>query len=41
MIEIYENSKKEDYLKIFNSHPELAIEKTLTKIHKRNKVIQI
>ena len=30
MIEIYENIKKEDYLKIFNSHPELAIEKTLT-----------
>jgi len=30
IIEIYENSKKEDYLKIFNSHPELAIEKTLT-----------
>ena len=29
-IKIYENSSKEDCLKIFNSHPELAIEKKLT-----------
>ena len=30
MIEIYEKSTKEDYLTIFNAHPELAVEKTLT-----------
>jgi len=30
IIEIYENSSKEDYLKIFNSHPELTVEKKLT-----------
>ena len=30
LIEIYENSSQEDFLKIFNSHPELAIEKKLT-----------
>ena len=30
LIEIYENSSKEDCLKIFNTHPELAIEKKLT-----------
>ena len=30
LIEIYENSSKEDFLKIFNSHPELAVEKKLT-----------
>ena len=29
-IEIYENSSEEDFLKIFNSHPELAVEKKLT-----------
>ena len=29
-IEIYEKSSKEDFLKIFNSHPELAVEKKLT-----------
>ena len=29
-IEIYENSSQEEFLKIFNSHPELAIEKKLT-----------
>jgi len=28
--EIYENSSKEECLKIFNSHPELAVEKKLT-----------
>ena len=30
LIKIYENSSKEDCLKIFNTHPELAIEKKLT-----------
>ena len=29
-IEIYEKSSQEDFLKIFNSHPELVIEKKLT-----------
>ena len=30
IIKIYENSSKEDCIKIFNSHPELAVEKKLT-----------
>ena len=30
MVKIYENSKKKDCLKIFNAHPELAVEKNLT-----------
>ena len=30
IIKIYENSSKEDCLQIFNSHPELAVEKKLT-----------
>ena len=30
LIKIYEKSSKEDFLKIFNSHPELAVEKKLT-----------
>jgi OHCU decarboxylase len=30
LIKIYENSSKEDCLKIFNEHPELAVEKKLT-----------
>ena len=30
MIEVYENSSKENHLKILNAHPELAIEKRLT-----------
>jgi len=30
IIKIYENSSKEDYLNIFNAHPELAVEKKLT-----------
>jgi OHCU decarboxylase len=30
MVKIYENSKKEDCLKIFNAHPELTVEKNLT-----------
>ena len=30
IINIYENSSKEDCLKIFNAHPELAVEKKLT-----------
>tara|TARA_B100001559_G_C16163269_1_gene467325 strand:- start:92 stop:595 length:504 start_codon:yes stop_codon:yes gene_type:complete len=31
MIEIYEKSSREDCLKIFNAHPELVVEKKLTK----------
>ena len=31
MMKIYENSTKQDYLKIFNSHPELVVERNLTK----------
>jgi len=31
IIEIYENSSKEECLKIFNAHPKLAVEKKLTK----------
>ncbi|MDA7581109.1 2-oxo-4-hydroxy-4-carboxy-5-ureidoimidazoline decarboxylase [Candidatus Pelagibacter sp.] len=30
IIKIYENSSKKDCLKIFNAHPELAVEKKLT-----------
>ena len=30
IIKIYENSSKEDCIKIFNAHPELAVEKKLT-----------
>ena len=30
LIKIFENSSKEDCLKIFNAHPELAVEKKLT-----------
>ena len=30
LIEIYENSSKEECLKIFNAHPKLAVEKKLT-----------
>jgi OHCU decarboxylase len=30
IIKIYENSSKEDCLKIFNAHPELVVEKKLT-----------
>ena len=30
IIKIYENSSKDDYLKIFNAHPELAVDKKLT-----------
>jgi 2-oxo-4-hydroxy-4-carboxy-5-ureidoimidazoline decarboxylase len=38
IIKIYENSSKEDCLKIFNAHPELAIEKKLTEdSHKEQK----
>ena len=35
IIEIYENSSREDCLKIFNAHPELAVEKKLTKDSQR------
>ena len=39
MITIYENSSKEDCLKIFNAHPELAVEKKLTEdSHKEQKI---
>ena len=31
MMEIFEKSKKEDHLKILNAHPDLAVEKKLTK----------
>ena len=31
ILEIYENSTKEKHLEIFNSHPDLAVEKVLTK----------
>ncbi len=38
IITIYENSSKEDCLKIFNAHPELAVEKKLTEdSHKEQK----
>ena len=38
IMEIYENSSKEDCLQIFNSHPELAVEKKLTEdSHKEQK----
>jgi OHCU decarboxylase len=38
MITIYGNSSKEDCLKIFNAHPELAVEKKLTEdSHKEQK----
>ena len=38
IIKIYENSSKEDCLKIFNAHPELAVEKRLTEdSHKEQK----
>ena len=38
MITIYENSSKEDCLKIFNAHPELVVEKKLTEdSHKEQK----
>ncbi|MBD1156913.1 2-oxo-4-hydroxy-4-carboxy-5-ureidoimidazoline decarboxylase [Pelagibacterales bacterium SAG-MED20] len=30
LIQVYENSSKEECLKIFNEHPELAVEKKLT-----------
>ena len=38
IIKIYENSSKEDCLKIFNAHPELVVEKKLTEdSHKEQK----
>ena len=38
IIKIYENSSKEDCIKIFNTHPELAVEKKLTEdSHKEQK----
>ena len=35
MIDTFENSKKDDILKILNSHPELAIEKIMTQDSKK------
>ena len=35
MIDIFENSKKDDLLKILNSHPELAVEKIMTQDSKK------
>ena len=35
IINIYENSSREDCLKIFNAHPELAVGKKLTKDSQR------
>ena len=35
IIKIYESSSREDCLKIFNAHPELAVEKKLTKDSQR------
>ena len=38
IMKIYENSSKQDCLKIFNAHPELAVEKKLTEnSHKEQK----
>jgi 2-oxo-4-hydroxy-4-carboxy-5-ureidoimidazoline decarboxylase len=38
IIKIYENSSKEDCIKIFNAHPELAVERKLTEdSHKEQK----
>ena len=42
MIAIYENSSKEDCLKIFNAHPELAVEKKLTEdSHKEQRGVNL
>ena len=38
MIDIFENSKKDDHLKILNSHPELAVEKIMTQESKKEQV---
>ena len=35
ILEVYENSTKEKHLEIFNSHPNLAVEKTLTEDSKK------
>jgi OHCU decarboxylase len=35
MIEIFENTNKENHLKILNAHPDLAVEKKLTKDSKK------
>ena len=35
ILEVYENSKKEKHLEIFNSHPNLATEKVLTEDSKK------
>ena len=42
IIKIYENSSKEDCLTIFNTHPELAVEKKLTEdSHKEQKGVNL
>ena len=42
IIKIYENSSKEDCLKIFNAHPELAVEKKLTEdSHKEQRSVNL
>ena len=35
MMEVFENSNKENHIKILNSHPDLAVEKKLTKDSKK------
>ena len=35
ILEVYENSTKENHLEIFNSHPNLAVEKVLTEDSKK------
>ena len=35
ILEVYENSTKEKYLEIFNSHPNLAVERVLTEDSKK------
>jgi len=42
IIRIYENSSKEDCLKIFNEHPELVVEKKLTEdSHKEQRSVNL
>ena len=42
IIRIYENSSKEDYLQIFNEHPELVVEKKLTEdSHKEQRSVNL
>ena len=42
IMKIYENSSKQDCLKIFNAHPELAVEKKLTEdSHKEQRSVNL